>query len=251
MHGMNKKLYLALILASTGGAAGAQDQDADDLIAACARIAAVGDRILCLENAVRDVADAPAASAATVEQTANDTLSGSETTDDQAVELANGMAGEPLIESAAGDIDRAAAGVAIAAETPAASASLQVPAAAASGSEPPAALAETPQETEPEPAIQELGAEQVRARTMTQEERLAELDAAENLRVASYSKVPFEKLVVELENGQVWRQIKGDVQKIRVDLKRNQTVTISESRFGGYRLRLNEIERTIRVQRIR
>lgn len=250
MHGMNKKLYLALILASTGGAAGAQDQDADDLIAACARIAAVGDRILCLENAVRDVADAPAASAATVEQTANDTPSGSETTDDQAVELANGMAGEPLIESAAGDIDRAAAGVAIAAETPAASTSMQAPD-AATGSEPLEALAETPQETEPEPAIQELGAEQVRARTMTQEERLAELDAAENLRVASYSKVPFEKLVVELENGQVWRQIKGDVQKIRVDLKRNQTVTISESRFGGYRLRLNEIERTIRVQRIR
>lgn len=250
MHGMNKKLYLAIILASTGGSAGAQEQDADDLIAACARIAAVGDRILCLENALRSVADAPSASAATIEQTANDSLSGSEVTDNQATERANDMASEPVIESAAGDIDRPAGGVGIAAETQAESNSLQGPG-AATGSEPPAILAETPAAADPEPESQELGAEQVRARTMTQEERLAELDTAENLRVASYSKVPFEKLVVELENGQVWRQIKGDVQKIRVDLKRNQTVTISESRFGGYRLRLNEMERTIRVQRIR
>lgn len=247
MHGMKKKLYLALILAGT---AGAQGQDADDLIAACARIAAVGDRILCLENAVRGAAHAKSAGGAAVREAGNDTLSSTEETYDQAAELANDMPGAPVIESATRDIDSAAAGVDIAAETPAESTSMQV-SDAATGSETAATVVESSASEHGEPSEPELGAEQVRARTMSQEERLAELDAAENLRVASYSKVPFEKLVVELENGQVWRQIKGDVQKIRVDLKRNQTVTISESRFGGYRMRLNEMERTIRVQRIR
>ena len=54
-----------------------------------------------------------------------------------------------------------------------------------------------------------------------------------------------------LENGQVWRQIKGDTQQVRVDLERNQTVDIEESSLGGYKLRLNEMRRTIRVERVK
>lgn len=95
-----------------------------------------------------------------------------------------------------------------------------------------------------------IGADQVIVRTQTQHERLASLEAERGLQVASYSKVPYEKLLVRLENGQVWRQIKGDTQTIRVNLKRNQTVDIEESSFGGYKLRLNEIRRTIRVERV-
>ncbi len=95
-----------------------------------------------------------------------------------------------------------------------------------------------------------IGASQVLARTQTKEEKLESLEKAAGLVVASYDTVPYEKLMVTLENGQVWRQINGDTQKIRVDLKRNQTVDIEESSLSGYKLRLNEMSRTIRVERV-
>ena len=53
------------------------------------------------------------------------------------------------------------------------------------------------------------------------------------------------------EEPATWRQIKGDTRRIRTSLERNQTADITESGFGGYMLRLNEIRRTIRVERIR
>ncbi len=96
-----------------------------------------------------------------------------------------------------------------------------------------------------------IGAEQVIAHTQTSEELRESLEAARGLSVASYDHVPYERLLVTLENGQVWRQIKGDTQKIRVDLKRNQTVDITESSLGGYKLQLNEMRRTVRVERIK
>lgn len=104
-------------------------------------------------------------------------------------------------------------------------------------------------EAKPEP--QGIGAGQVVARTQSKEEKLERLEKAEGLIVARYDTVPYERLKVTLENGQVWQQIVGDTQKIRVDLKRNQTVDINESSFSGYRMRLNEMRRTLRVERIR
>jgi hypothetical protein len=96
-----------------------------------------------------------------------------------------------------------------------------------------------------------IGAEQVVARAQSDEERIENLEKAEGLAVASYATVPYEKLQVTLQNGQVWRQIIGDTQKIRVSLTRNQTVDIEESSLSGYKLRLNEMRRTVRVERIR
>lgn len=96
-----------------------------------------------------------------------------------------------------------------------------------------------------------IGAEQVRARNETGAEREARLESATGLRVAAYHEVPYQRLQVELENGQIWRQIKGDTQAIRVDLDRNRTVDIEESTLGGYKLHLNEMRRTIRVERVK
>lgn len=96
-----------------------------------------------------------------------------------------------------------------------------------------------------------IGQEQVDARTETRDERLARLSEVRGLKVSEFEYVGYRKLQVRLENGQIWRQIKGDVQDIRVSVGRNPTVDISESSIGGYKLRLNEIKRTIRVQRIR
>ena len=77
------------------------------------------------------------------------------------------------------------------------------------------------------------------------------MQAAFGLRVAAYEAGPYGKLIITLENGQVWRQIKGDTQQIKVDLDRNQTVDITESPISGYKLRLNEMRRIIRVERVK
>jgi uncharacterized protein involved in high-affinity Fe2+ transport len=110
-----------------------------------------------------------------------------------------------------------------------------------------AAVSEAVPDAEPEG----IGAEQVIARNHTIEDRDESLERATGLAIASYDWVPYERLIVTLENGQVWRQIKGDTNRIRTSLERNQTADISKSGVGGYKLRLNEIRRTIRVERIR
>ena len=97
----------------------------------------------------------------------------------------------------------------------------------------------------------EIGAAQVEARAQTREQRLANLEEAHGLKVERFERVGYRQLQVRLENGQIWRQIRGDDQEIRVTVERNPTVDITESSLGGFRLRLNEIRRTIRVRRIR
>lgn len=121
---------------------------------------------------------------------------------------------------------------------------------------PPTARAESvaPVETvapQPKTEPEGIGAGQVVTRAQSTEERLERLEKAEGLVVASYGTVPYERLVVTFENGQVWRQIRGDTTRIRVNLDRNQTADITESSLGGYKLRLNEIRRTLRVERIK
>ncbi len=108
-----------------------------------------------------------------------------------------------------------------------------------------------PPATAPEGATRsiDLGAEQVSARESRgrPSEPLPRMNAA----VRSVEVIPFRRLQVTLDNDQVWRQIRGDTQRINERRAREQTVEIWESNLGGYRMRLNEMERTIRVERIR
>ena len=96
-----------------------------------------------------------------------------------------------------------------------------------------------------------IGAEQVIANNQAKASQKEARQEAQGMVIAKYEWVPYERMVVTFENGQVWRQIKGDTRRIRTSLERNQTADITESGFGGYMLRLNEIRRTIRVERIR
>mgnify|MGYP001826504891 CR=1 FL=1 len=96
-----------------------------------------------------------------------------------------------------------------------------------------------------------IGAEQVIANEKAKGKQKDARQEAQGMVIAKYEWVPYERMVVTFENGQVWRQIKGDTKRIRTSLERNQTADITESGFGGYMLRLNEIRRTIRVERIR
>ncbi|NNL50119.1 MAG: hypothetical protein HKO73_04830 [Woeseiaceae bacterium] len=97
------------------------------------------------------------------------------------------------------------------------------------------------------PADEALGAEQIRNRDGT----AAKLANVKGLEVARYDHVPYKRLQVYLKNGQIWRQIKGDTQEVNATLRKNQTVDIEESTLGGYKLRLNEMRRTIRVRRVK
>jgi hypothetical protein len=99
----------------------------------------------------------------------------------------------------------------------------------------------------PPAAATSIGAEQIKTRA----EAEAELAYVSNLEVERYDHFPHMRLEVYLKNGQVWRQINGDTQEVRADLRKNQTVDIEESSLGGYKMRLNEMRRTIRVRRVR
>lgn len=100
-----------------------------------------------------------------------------------------------------------------------------------------------------DPAAERFGASQVAARTTSRatETPSQSLDA----RITGVSVVPYQRLELTLDNGQVWRQIAGDSQRINERHADDNTVSIRETRLGGYQMRLNEISRTIRVERIR
>lgn len=99
----------------------------------------------------------------------------------------------------------------------------------------------------------ELGAEQVAARTPAPRDTSSPEPERQQFAVASTRTVPYEKLEISLANGQVWRQIKGDNQKIRIPRKHRDdlTVEIWRAPVSGYKLRLTELRRTIRVERLR
>lgn len=110
-------------------------------------------------------------------------------------------------------------------------------------------------ETAAAPAAEGLGSEQVNARRTNNREAQTELVANNRLTsaVESFRSVGFQRLEVTLENGQVWRQIEGDTQRVVERMRSNgrYTATVGETRLGGYELRINEMRRIIRVQRIR
>jgi len=96
-----------------------------------------------------------------------------------------------------------------------------------------------------------IGAEQVESANRTREEHLESLAEAYGLGVERFETVGYRQLQIYLDNGQIWRQIRGDWQEIRVTTERNPVVDIVESSIGGYRMHLTGIDRIIRVRRVR
>ena len=96
----------------------------------------------------------------------------------------------------------------------------------------------------------ELGVEQAARRTGAPAPQSAE-EQRIVATVALAERVHPNRLQVHLDNGQIWRQIQGDVQ--RVDLASREAVSaeIWRSGFGGYRMRLPEVRRVLKVERIR
>jgi hypothetical protein len=93
-----------------------------------------------------------------------------------------------------------------------------------------------------------LGQEQVEARNRSKSEAPVTLRAT----VVDFDFVGYQRLRVQLDNGQVWRQIDGDRTSVERGL-RNETsfdVEMWETSLGGYRMRILPLERTIRVERL-
>jgi hypothetical protein len=123
----------------------------------------------------------------------------------------------------------------------------------ASGSDrlatPPAAEIRPMPEESRRSGIGELGAEQVARRSQSK----ADADPPVRASVVSVSFVGYERLVVELDNGQIWRQTNGDRANVARDLRNEQTfeVEMRKTGLGGYRMYLVPLERTIRVERLK
>jgi hypothetical protein len=113
-----------------------------------------------------------------------------------------------------------------------------------------AALAEADHEPPaPAAATTDLGREQVTARSRTRSNEAP----PERMRaqITGHSIVGYRTLQFELDNGQIWRQIAADTQQFRLPAEGSLTAEIWTSRYGGYQMRIEEVRRTIRVERLR
>lgn len=97
-----------------------------------------------------------------------------------------------------------------------------------------------------------LGAEQVVARSQT----IAELDAKKNETAVAASLTDFAitrsgTYVFFLDNGQIWKQKPADSNRFRLSKKRDYTVKVSQGAVSGYRLEIEEMRRSMLVERIK
>lgn len=107
-----------------------------------------------------------------------------------------------------------------------------------------------PEPTEPEPAppAAAFGAE-----------RLEQSESSDNgagifkAQVVDFDFVGYRRLRVQLANGQVWRQIKGDRTTVDWGLRDEQAfeVELLKAGLGGYRMRVIPVDRIIRVERLK
>lgn len=194
----------------------------EDEIARCARIPTVGDRIICLEDALRNasnlapitdnVAKTPVPEPA--EASPADIFESPEPVQDSVV----------VAESVV---------VAVASTT-----TKPVPAV----SPPEATVADRPAPQT------ELGAEQV-ASSENKNPDENRIFAS----VVAFDVVGSGKLRFKLDNGQIWRQTGDDDRNIRRKLRNAENIPVEmwQSRTGGYRMRFLTIDRVVRVKRLK
>lgn len=63
---------------------------------------------------------------------------------------------------------------------------------------------------------------------------------------------PYGKLTITLANGQVWKQLKGDGKTVRIPRKeRDYTATVRRGAIGSYFLRIEELNKAVKVRRVK
>ncbi len=95
------------------------------------------------------------------------------------------------------------------------------------------------------------GAEQVERREKRKLKKSDQKpDAVFNANIIKYRINNKGKLIVLLDNGQVWQQRGGDRTKVRLRDDDTYTAKISRGAVSGYRLNIPEIQRTLTVERL-
>lgn len=97
------------------------------------------------------------------------------------------------------------------------------------------------------PDADSFGAEQIPERRAVARQEQSQLHA----HITRFEADHRGLLTMELDNGQVWRQVERERIPLRLRESRTYAVELSQSGFGGYRLRFPELERRIAVQRVR
>lgn len=183
----------------------------DETISDCASLESKDARIACLEHALRQLDDG------------GDAASAAEAVEGQALQEP-----APVVDSAPIEEPLPPVEAAKAAEAPPAP--------------------ETGAADEADPPLAQLGTEQVEARNRSKAEDATTVRAT----VVDFDFVGYRRLRVQLDNGQIWRQIDGDRTSVEREL-RNETsfdVELWGTGLGGYRMRIADLDRTLRVERL-
>ncbi|MEI9989006.1 MAG: hypothetical protein WDM86_03115 [Rhizomicrobium sp.] len=69
--------------------------------------------------------------------------------------------------------------------------------------------------------------------------------------VQDYSFTPYDKFIVVLDNGQIWRQLESDSNKAHFMKGAQNTVTISRGLLGSYNLVVNDSMMPFKVKRLK
>ncbi|MEL6369994.1 MAG: hypothetical protein AAFR03_04655 [Pseudomonadota bacterium] len=113
-----------------------------------------------------------------------------------------------------------------------------------------AAGPETPGESVAGNAVTGLGAEQVLRKRVVNGEIEDKAPRQETHAVAEHGRSASGLLLMILENGQVWRQKRSDGVSVRLSKNRPYTVTISDGAVSGYKMKIHQASKTIRVERL-
>lgn len=209
------RIILLAALAAT--AARAELDHNGDIIAQCARHEVKDERIACLESELRRIADRT----------------------EIPVAERGALPRHPADEDPVKAPEAATSQVVVPEEVS--------PPAVPEATAPPAAAART---DEGQAATRkELGSEQVARRS----EARPDVEGGVSATVVAFNVVGYRKLLLELDNGQIWRQTNGDRADVAWDLRDERTfdVELRRSGLGGYRMYLAPIDRTIRVERVK
>ena len=95
-----------------------------------------------------------------------------------------------------------------------------------------------------------IGAEQIMAREKRYKEEKAPKQKL-TAKVEDFGYTNSGKLMIFLDNGQIWRQLNVAEGKIHVSAKRENTAEIKEGLISGYRMTITGRKRPFRVERIK
>jgi hypothetical protein len=69
--------------------------------------------------------------------------------------------------------------------------------------------------------------------------------------ITEYSYTPYDRIIVFLDNGQVWRQIDGDTTVLRLRKGGSYTAKIEKGFIGSYNLTVDGINKMVKVTRVK